>query len=380
MYQTNYKQQLHGSQSKNAYLKSVDILNRPMPELYKKENYHIEQSKHSLRENEQLFHDYNNNEKEENYYQKQINLENQHQQQLQQQQQLQEQQSQLEKQNIQHQIQNPNYQSNFLSPEQMDQNNKYSNVYQSKLVDKSQLFQSKNYSWQGAQVLHLYYLRKLYFLLLLQVLFVIGGIYAITQFEPALSFLLDQNHRHKLLVINVSLFFLFQLVGQCMRNILQKTFLPVILFFFITANLILVSFYTYAHIFEKKEEFLNLLIILAGITFQYITLIVISIIQKTNLTLFGMTLTLVSSGLLIFQILLVFTDISYLKTLLMSIFVIIWSYFIILETMTPISYTKHKDSVFMDTSLIYSDIIILFLNTTNILRQAIIKKRSVLDD
>lgn len=81
-----------------------------------------------------------------------------------------------------------------------------------------------------------------------------------------------------------------------------------------------------------------------------------------------MTLTLVSSGLLIFQILLVFTDISYLKTLLMSIFVIIWSYFIILETMTPISYTKHKDSVFMDTSLIYSDIIILFLNTTNILR------------
>ena len=215
------------------------------------------------------------------------------------------------------------------------------------------------------------YIRKLYFMLSLQLLLV--GIFTSSAYYSS-QFKLFLSSHSWIFFVSLGLGVLILFMAFFFREKLKLPVINWIVFIFFTLCL---SFnFSYLVSIDKSDLALMVFITTFFVNFS---LLIYSLTTKIELTYQGASLFIFASLLFSLQIFLIFTAANFGGMILVLIGELIFSYYLVFDTQTLISgnlYNWDKEDWISGAVVIYIDIFFLFLRLCDLLRQLIFKERN----
>jgi len=216
------------------------------------------------------------------------------------------------------------------------------------------------------------FLRKLYFLLFLQLL--VCGICTITvYFVKELQEDLNQTPTY-LLMIPLFLVFVMLMLIFFQRKFVSKIPLNILAFIVFTCFLA----FSFAWITALDSTLLILMFLISACSIAF-SLMIYTLTTKTELTYQGACLFVLGAIFIVFQIFILFTQANINYLICGLILNIVWGFYLIYDTQTSVSgsnYDWAKDDPYSGAVLIYIDIFILVLRLCELVRQLIIRERN----
>lgn len=216
------------------------------------------------------------------------------------------------------------------------------------------------------------FLRKLYFLIFLQLL--VCGILTISVYMvEELREELNQIPTY-LILIPLGMASVLLLLVFCQRKYVSK--LPLNVLVYIVFTCFLAFFFAWITILDSTLIILMFLISACAIAFS---LLIYVLTTKTELTYQGASLFVLGAIFLVFQIFILFTE-AKVDYLICGVLInIVWGFYLIYDTQTNVSGVKYdwaKDDSFSGAVLIYMDVFVLVLRFCELVRQLVIRERN----
>ena len=239
-----------------------------------------------------------------------------------------------------------------------------SNISQSQSVDKQSLLSQVHP--------RIKFLRKLYFLLFLQ-LFACGVCTVLVYLLPELQEDIVQIPSYLILIpLFCAILMLFLIFFQ--RKLVSKRPLNVLVFIVFTCFLA----FSFAWL-VALDQTLIILMFLVNACAIALALFFYVLTTKTELTYQTASLFIVAAIFTVFQLFILFTQAEMIYLICGLILNVVFGFYLIYDTQTNISGTKHewaKDDAYSGAALVYIDILVLVLRLCELVRQLIIRERN----
>ncbi len=216
------------------------------------------------------------------------------------------------------------------------------------------------------------YLRKLYFLIFLQ-LFICGictiFVYLFQELQEDISQIPSY-----LILIPLFLVLIMLLLIFFQRKLVSKT--PLNILVFIAFTCFLAFSFAWLTALDETEILLMFLISACSIA---LSLFLYVLTTKTELTYQGASLFVLGAIFLVFQLFILFTETAIIYLICGLILDVVFGFYLIYDTQTSISGAKHdweKDDAYSGAALVYIDIAVLVLRFCELVRQLIIRERN----
>lgn len=267
-------------------------------------------------------------------------------------------------------------QSEEISQPNFDSRN-FPNFNQGQIPQQSNLISNPNEIYEekfSIPQVHprIHYLRKLYFLLFIQLLICAIWTFCVYYIE-SLQEDLYQSPAYLVLLPFFALIVVLILVF-CQRNLFSKKPLNILIYLLFTCFLA----FSFAWITVLDSTWILLMLLTNACCISF-TLLIYVLTTKTELTYQGASLFVLGAIFLVFQGFLLFTD-AQIEYLICGLIIdVLWGFFMVYDTQTNVSGAKYdweNDDCFAGAVLIYADIFILILRLCELIRQLIIRERN----
>ncbi|KAL4512470.1 hypothetical protein ABPG72_005472 [Tetrahymena utriculariae] len=241
------------------------------------------------------------------------------------------------------------------------------NIIQNNKVGESPNFKTEEYVFPQTVLIN--FLSQLYTMLLIQTLIIISAVWFSYLLADIIQFI-GQN----MWIVWTSLGLVLSITIGCFVFKSSVSLTPLNYILLVTQTLCLVILYVY--ILDKYNVSLAFLILLA-LAAIYFSLLIYILTTKTELNFRGSTLFVTCSAVMVYQLFLIFTDLSYLTSIFILMGIVVWGYFLIYEYQTKVSDVEfeRRDPV-ISTVTVFLDVFNLLLKVSELLRQILLRERS----
>ena len=216
------------------------------------------------------------------------------------------------------------------------------------------------------------YLRKLYFLIFLQLL--MSGICMICVFFfEELREGVNQIPSY-LIMVPLFLVLVILLLIFFQRKLVSKSPLNVLIYIVFTCFLA----FSFAWISLLDTTLLIAMFLTSACSIAF-SLLIYVLTTKTELTYQGASLFVIGAIFIVFQLFILFSQVQMNYLICALIIEVVWGFYLIYDTQTNVSGSKYdwgKDDAFSGAVLIYIDILVLVLRFCELVRQLIIRERN----
>ncbi|KAL4474736.1 hypothetical protein ABPG74_001432 [Tetrahymena malaccensis] len=241
------------------------------------------------------------------------------------------------------------------------------NIIQKNKAGENLNFKTEEYIFPQTALIN--FLSQLYTMLLIQTLIIIGAVWFSYLLADIIQFI-GQN----MWIVWTSLGLVMSITIGCFVFRSSVSITPLNYILLVTQTMCLVILYVY--ILDKYNVSLAFLILLA-LAAIYFSLLIYVLTTKTELNFRGSTLFVTCSAVMVYQLFLIFTDLSYLTSIFILMGIVVWGYFLIYEYQTKVSDVEfeRRDPV-ISTVTVFLDVFNLLLKVSELLRQILLRERS----